>query len=195
MENPIDDTTTASQAADERPPRRRPRTWGERLRSPRWWLRELLAWSLIVLVALVVLAVVGQLRAPDLPRQAPDFALPDLDGNTVRLSDYRGRTVVLNFWATWCPPCRVELPSLVAFAEDNPEIQVLGLSVQSPEAALAKMVEEKGISYPVLIVDGPTAESYRVGALPTTVVVGPDGEVRKAHAGMVFRPHLWLLPR
>ena len=83
--------------------------------AKRWW-RHGLEWIGWFALMVVVIHGVGALRAPSLPEQAPDFRLRDLDGQEVRLSDFRGQTVVLNFWATWCGPCRVEAPSFSPMA-------------------------------------------------------------------------------
>lgn len=164
-------------------------SWGKRL------IRGLRHWILFLALALIAATVVGRLRAPALEGEAPPFTLRNLAGETVSLADFRGRTVVINFWATWCPPCRVELPSFANFARKNPEIAVLGLSVQSPPDDLKKMVDDRGIPYPVLIVDGDTAEAYGVTSLPTTVVITPEGTIRSAHAGVLFSPQLWWMTR
>ncbi|MEM8996387.1 MAG: TlpA disulfide reductase family protein, partial [Acidobacteriota bacterium] len=164
-----------------------------RRRRARRRLRHLGQWVLFVALIFTAFTVVGRLRAPALEGPAPDFALRNLAGETVRLSDFRGQTVVLNFWATWCPPCRVELPSFVRFARKNPDIAVLGLSVQSPPDDLRSAVDERDIPYPVLIVDADTAEAYRVTSLPTTVIITPEGQVRSAHSGVLFGPQLsWM---
>ena len=159
------------------------------------FLNGFLRWLFFVALIFAGFTLIGPLRAPALVGEAPNFALRDLAGQTVQLSDFRGQTVVLNFWATWCPPCRVELPSFIRFARNNPDIAVLGLSVQSPPNDLKKMVTDRDIPYPILIVDGETAEKFRVTSLPTTIVITPDGQVRSAHAGVLFDPQLWWMTR
>ena len=139
--------------------------------------------------------VLGRVRAPDLPAMAPAFALSDLEGGTVALADLEGRTVVLNFWATWCGPCRVEIPSFVRFARDHPEIAVLGVAVDGGAEELRRARDDLGIDYPILLANVATLEAYGVRSLPTTVVVRGDGSVRSAHAGMLFRPQLWWMTR
>ena len=98
------------------------RTIRSRLRSG---LMELLR---LLLVLAVATTIFGRLRAPSQQGTAADFTLPDLQGQPVSLSDLRGREVVLNFWATWCGPCRAELPMLAAWARAHPEVVVLGIS-------------------------------------------------------------------
>ncbi|MDP2313117.1 MAG: TlpA disulfide reductase family protein [Pseudomonadota bacterium] len=152
-----------------------------------------LAFTAAAVVALWV--GVGWLRAPTLPRAAPDFALADLDGGRHTLAELRGQTVVLNFWATWCGPCRMEVPGLSAFARAHPDIPVLGIAVDGEPDALRKAAEDLGIDYLVLRADAETRKAYGVSTLPTTVIVGPDGMVRSAHAGIMIQPHLWWLTR
>ena len=170
------------------------------LEPPRpWWERALrmLGTGIVSVAAIgVLMMVVGRLRAPSLPEQAPAFTVMDLQGHAVSLSDFAGQTVVLNFWATWCGPCRIEAPSFAAFARAHPDVPVLGMAVDGPPHKVRKVARDLGMTYPILQADGPTVEAYRVGALPTTVVVGPDGRVQWVHAGMMFRPQLaWATGR
>lgn len=167
------------------------------LEPPRPWWRRLLGLAGTVLGSLLVVAVVsvgvGRLRAPSLPGEAPPFIAFDLEGNQVSLADYRGRTVVLNFWATWCGPCRYEAPSLASFADAHPDIPVLGLAIDGPPRKVGQVAADIGMTYPVVTVGPRVSDAYKVEQLPTTVVVGPEGQVRWVHAGMMFRPQLaWV---
>ncbi len=151
-----------------------------------------------VTVALLfgALAVFGWARAPQLPERAPDFALSDLDGARVQLSDFAGQTVVLNFWATWCGPCRLEAPTFDAFSRAHPDVPVLGITADGPAAKVRSVAGELGMTYPVLLADPQVLEAYEVQIFPTTVVVSPDGSVRWAHAGLMVRPQLaWATGR
>lgn len=145
-----------------------------------------------MLIGLALMQLVGWLRAPDLPEQAPDFALRGLDGEVVRLSELQGQTVVLNFWATWCGPCRAEIPSFTRFAASHPEVPVFGIATEGGEAELRSAKQRLGIGYPVLMADRATLDAYQISTLPTTVVVGPDGRVKSAHAGILTGPQLSL---
>jgi cytochrome c biogenesis protein CcmG, thiol:disulfide interchange protein DsbE len=154
-----------------------------------------LGWSALqILGALAAVAVASQalgwLRAPSLPEQAPGFALADLDGGVVTLSDLRGRPVLLNFWATWCGPCRIEAPAFSRFASRNPDFVVLGIAADGPAGKLRRAREELGITYTVLQGDAPTLRAYQVGSFPTSVLVGPDGAVAGAHVGLMLDPQL-----
>jgi thiol-disulfide isomerase/thioredoxin len=160
-----------------------------------WWRRAwrpIRDWGSTLLIGAALMHMVGQLRAPDLPAQAPDFALQTLDGETVRLSDLRGQTVVLNFWATWCGPCRMEIPSFTRFAAAHPEVPVLGIATEGSVPELKAAKTKLGIGYPVLRADRATLAAYQIDTLPTTVVVGPDGAVKSAHAGILTGPQLLL---
>lgn len=164
-------------------------TWGRRILR---WGRDLLA---AAAVFLVLSSVLGWLRAPDLPEEAPAFTLRDLDGHVVSLADYRGRTVVLNFWATWCGPCRAEIPAFSRFARKNPEIPVLGIAVDGSVGQLRRAKTDFGIDYPVLVGDADTVSAYGAHTLPTTVVVGPEGQVEAVHVGLMTPPQLWWATR
>jgi thiol-disulfide isomerase/thioredoxin len=172
----------------ETPPER-PKTWRSRLAGI---AKEL---AIAVLLFAVLSTVIGRLRAPDLPEHAPPFTLQNLAGEQVSLADFRGKTVVLNFWATWCAPCRAEIPMISGFAKDNPHIVVLGVSVDGSREQLAKAAPELGIDYPVLVGDKRVQRAYGATTVPTTVVVDPEGRVTTAHVGVIFQPQLWLATR
>ncbi|MEL7059451.1 MAG: TlpA disulfide reductase family protein [Acidobacteriota bacterium] len=148
---------------------------------------------LIVFAGLTLL--LGWLRAPSLPDAAPLFTLPDVEGGAIELASLRGRPVIVNFWATWCPPCRAEIPALSAFARKHPEIVVLGIAVDGEAAELREARRTMGIDYPILRADDATLGAYAVRSLPTTVIVDPDGRVTAAHAGRIYGPQLWWMTR
>jgi peroxiredoxin len=123
-------------------------------------------------------------------KSAPDFTLRSAEGQEVRLSDYRGKkAVILAFWASWCGPCRMEMPSLESFYKKNRQKNVVLLAVsidQNPEAA-REYAREHNLPFPVLIdQDSKTAESYDVEGIPSVFVVDPQGQVRFFHAGADF---------
>nr|MCR5754437.1 TlpA family protein disulfide reductase [Acetatifactor sp.] len=119
---------------------------------------------------------------------APDFTLKDQYGNTHTLSDYRGKIVFLNFWATWCPPCRAELPDIQALHEkyfkmDDPDVVVLGVAFpglgdEQDVAGETRFLEDNGLTYPVLMdEDAELLLPYYITAYPTTFMIDPDGNV------------------
>ena len=112
---------------------------------------------------------------------APDFVLNDLDGRTHRLADYRGRVVFLNVWATWCPPCRMEMPSMERLYRRLRGEDFIMLAINEDEAgaeAVREFVSETGISFPVLLdPQGKVPERYGVTGYPETFVIDRDGRV------------------
>ncbi|MCB9777701.1 MAG: TlpA family protein disulfide reductase [Alphaproteobacteria bacterium] len=155
-------------------------------------LRGLAELLLMVVAAGAVVMIVGRLRAPDLPDGAPDFELTDLDGKEWQLSELRGQPVVLNFWATWCGPCKLEIPAFSDFARENPDVVVLGLATDGREAELRAASKQLGIAYPVIRADAETIAAYGVDTLPTTVIIDADGQVHTAHTGIMLGPQLKL---
>jgi peroxiredoxin len=116
----------------------------------------------------------------------PTFTLPDLDGADVTLSDYRGKVVVLDLWATWCPPCREEIPFLVELYEDlkNEGLVVVGVGLdQGGRNTLAPFVDENGITYPILVGNREVQAAYGVTGIPTTFLIGRDGKISAKHVG------------
>ena len=112
---------------------------------------------------------------------APDFVLTDLQGQTVKLSDLRGKAVVLNFWATWCPPCKQEIPWLVELQKryGGQGLQIVGVSMDDGDPKdVVKFAAENSINYPVLIGEEKVAEQYGgIDYLPTTFYIDRNGVV------------------
>lgn len=124
-----------------------------------------------------------------LPVHAADFALEDLQGKTHRLEDYRGKWVLVNFWATWCPPCLSEIPELDSLHKAHSDLVVIGIAMDSgSRSKVARFVETHGISYPVVIGSRRLSESIgRVDVLPTSYLYAPNGEQVSYQAGDVTR--------
>ena len=131
----------------------------------------------------------------EVDQPAPDFFLRTLNGRSVRLSDYRGKTVVLNFWASWCPPCRREMPDFQTLWEergpsgpDDLVILAVNLLPEDTIAAAEGFVEEFGLTFPMLLDTsrGEVARRYGVQALPATFFIDREGIVRTTALGSVF---------
>jgi len=118
---------------------------------------------------------------------APGFTLPDLEGTPVRLSDFRGKVVLLDFWATWCGPCRMEVPHFKELTEKygGQGFVVLGVALDETGAEVVRpFVQKQDIRYPIVIGDQYTAGRYGgVGALPTTFLLDREGRVVKKYVG------------
>ncbi len=130
------------------------------------------------------------------PDAAPDFTLKLLDGGEFRLSDYRGRPVVLNFWASWCGPCRAEAPVLEnAWQQYRDQgVMFVGIAVQDREEAARAFIKEFGLTYPMgLDVDDRVATLYQITGLPTSVFIDGSGRVRHRWVGAIGKNRLTLL--
>ncbi len=140
------------------------------------------------------LLLAGQAWGVGRPGDVAQLRLPDMQGRIHDLEDYRGRWVVVNFWATWCPPCREEIPELILFheAHDPADAIVLGVNFEEiPHAVLKQFVEEQFITYPVLrSPPHPRTEIGYILALPVTYVVDPQGLIATVHAGPVTAEQL-----
>ncbi len=147
------------------------------------------------LVAQTGSAEAGQLEpAPIAGHPAPDFELPTLAGNTIRLSDYRGKPVVVNFWATWCGPCRSEFPDFQEAAVDNADsLVILGVNSTSVDqvANVPEFLDEYGITFPIVLDEqGDTVDNYRVLGLPTTIFINSDGIINEVFTGPLNKAYI-----
>ncbi|WP_368504848.1 TlpA family protein disulfide reductase [Alkalihalophilus sp. As8PL] len=125
----------------------------------------------------------NQLEQTDL---APDFTLDSLTGEKVSLSDFKGMPVMINFWATWCPPCRAEMPDMESFYQET-DVVILAVNQTGSESsveAVESFTEELGLTFPILLDEkGEAAALYNVQPLPTSVFVNREGEVHHVQVG------------
>lgn len=137
----------------------------------------------------IILGVIAttSLAASDLAGQmAPDFALRSASGENLRLSEYRGDVVMINFWATWCGPCRQEMPLLDELYNRYQRVgfNLLGVNIDDDSRRAMKMIEDLGVSFPILFDDTKeVSKLYQVEAMPVTVIVDREGTVRYVHHG------------
>jgi thiol-disulfide isomerase/thioredoxin len=143
-----------------------------------------------VLVVLLGLALALPAPAQELKRWSggatPPLELVDLEGKQHRLADYRGKAVLVNFWATWCVPCRDEMPSierLRASLEGRP-FAVLAVNLAEPQSRIRGFLEKVPVRFTVLLdSDTKTAKAWQAKLLPATYIIGPDGAIRYRHLG------------
>ncbi len=126
--------------------------------------------------------------APSKGFLAPDFTLTTLDGASITLSDLRGEAVLINLWASWCGPCRAEMPAMQKiherYADQGFHILAVNATNQDSLSSAAAFVEELGVTYPILLdLDGSVSALYQLRALPSTFFVGPDGRITEVIVG------------
>ena len=141
----------------------------------------------ILAVIVLSLFLSGQVQSSvKLQEAAPDFTLKSLEGPNLRLEEYRGQVVLINFWASWCGPCRQEMPILDRLHQryEDTGFAVLGVNVEGEAAPAQEIVDKTNVTFPILIDDGQkVSDMYNLQAMPTTVVVDRDGVVRYIHPG------------
>jgi len=122
------------------------------------------------------------------PVDVPAFTVRDIDGKTISLADLKGKVVLVNFWATWCPPCRAEIPDLVKLQDKyRDKLIVLGISEDEVEPAQVKaFATEQKMNYPIVMATAELRQIFRgVAALPTTFVLDTEGKIQMRHVGML----------
>lgn len=143
------------------------------------------------LAALLALTACGPASGPQAPaaavgQSAPELTLPDLTGKKTTLSSFRGKVVLLDFWATWCDPCREELPALIklhrSFAAQG--VSLVGVAMDVDGASVvAPFVNKWAIPYPILLSEGPSVPGYRIIGIPLALLLSRDGVVLKQYLG------------
>ncbi|HUI90271.1 MAG TPA: TlpA disulfide reductase family protein [Anaerolineales bacterium] len=133
-------------------------------------------------------ATAGQIPAPQRGFLAPEFKLETSQGQSIALTDYRGKAVLVNLWATWCPPCRAEMPTIEKVYQEfqNQGLVVLGVNstIQDDPAAIAPFVKQYDLTFPILLdVNGEASDLYEIRSLPTSFFIGRDGIIKEVVVG------------
>ena len=164
------------------------------------WVFVCLAASVIGILAYTGALPIGQTGSmgPDAESEgikideiAPDFTLQNSAGETVRLSDLRGKSVVINFWATWCGPCVREMPALQRYQDKYPDFVLLGIDEGEKAEEVRKFTDKMKITYQILVDEkGTVANLYKVMIMPTTYFVDKDGVILARHFGYMGEEQL-----
>ena len=124
-----------------------------------------------------------------------DFTLQDLEGKPISLSDYKGKVVFIDFWATWCPPCRLSIPYVEKLYEqykDNEDFVVLGINLEESKEDITKFMKKQKMNYPVLLSDKKVISNYKIASIPRFFLIDRNGEIYNKYVG--FAPgveQLW----
>jgi peroxiredoxin len=179
----------------------KPRTTrGAQTRLNPWFYASIGLAAMLILSGVILLSVMkeppssGQVVPDQLVTPAagdivaPDFDLKTVDGQTVKLSDYRGQVVLLNTWATWCPPCRAEMPQLEAYYREHQDQGFVVVAVNSEESSetVAAFLQSQDFTFPVVLdPEGTVMSRYEVRALPTSFFIDRKGVVRGMWTGQL----------
>lgn len=141
----------------------------------------------VVVAGLIVGWIVrsGPTEIAQIGQPAPEFSVEVFDGATFTLSEARGTPVVVNLWASWCPPCREEIPDISAFAEAHPEVRVIGVAVEDSERSAREFAAEIGASYPLAMGTTGFEDAYPNLGLPATYIIDSNGTITDVFNGIV----------
>jgi len=144
--------------------------------------------AIVVAALLIAGAITLRHRGPSRigsSKVAPDFSLTDLSGRPLRLSDYRGKIVILDFWATWCQPCKEEIPRLIELQNKYPQhLQMIGISMDDDDKPVRAFQQQYKMNYPVAVGSAHLADQYGgVLGLPITFVIDGQGQIVSRHVG------------
>jgi peroxiredoxin len=161
-------------------------------------MNALRRWTVAVLLLLVAVTAACPVTEPrhesGPPPMAPDFELRRIDGQLIRLAELRGSVVILDFWATWCGPCEVQMPVLDALWRDRDgrnDPMIIGLSVDTdPVAEVAEWVAARELTYPIAMASQDLAMRFGVFGYPTLLIIDPEGRIHKRHIGVLSRPEI-----
>ena len=149
-------------------------------------MNRMLTGAVVLILASVLLIAGCSSATPQVGKQAPDFQLPNLEGQAISLSDFQGKPVFLNFWATWCPPCRFEMPLIQAIFKESADTGLIVLAIDIGEAPsrVKDYIQSGNFSFPVLLdTNQDVALEYNIRAIPTTFLIDKDGIIQVIKVG------------
>lgn len=141
---------------------------------------------LVVSLLLALIAATGTVTAKEMSGKAKDFTLPSRSGENVRLAELQGEVVLVNFWASWCGPCRKELPKLEEMHQKYKDlgVTILGINIDETRELSQKLLKDVEVNFPVLYDhDSEVAEPYNIQAMPSTFIIDKSGNFRYLHLG------------
>lgn len=161
-----------------------------------------LIYTVVILVVIAVFFIVNNSRKE--PEQGPyppnykgvseNIELTSTEGNKIKLSDYRGKAVILDFWATWCPPCRKGIPDLISLKNDfkGKNVEIIGISMdQETKPDVVPFIKQYGINYPVVYYDPTVLSSFgNIESIPTTYIIDKDGKIISSYVGLTDKANL-----
>jgi peroxiredoxin len=159
-------------------------------KQTRYWLRRVLFLVMAGLVAFALYQSMNQGKQKGLEegQSAPDFTLKTLDGKELKLSDLRGKGVLLNFWASWCKPCREEMPAIQSVYEKyrGKGFVVVGVNIAETEVAVQGFTHQLELTFPVVLDrDRKVTRLYQIGPIPSSLFIGPDGKIQRKVSGQM----------
>jgi peroxiredoxin len=151
-----------------------------------YWVRRILLVAMIGLIGFAFYRMMGQGAAPEVGDSAPSFALTTLAGEKSRLADLQGKAVVLNFWATWCEPCRREMPAMQTMYEKYKEqgLEIVAVNMAETEIAVSAFAQQYGFTFPIWMdKEQEAVQLYGIGPIPTTFFIDATGMIRQKATG------------
>lgn len=147
----------------------------------------ILRWTgVLTLIALFAMAILNEKSGVAKGVHAPPILGVDLQGQKVALHDFKGRPAVVNFWGTWCPPCRAELPEFVrAYEKVKADVDFYGIASESPAPQVQEMAKRLHITYKLILPYDEVLQAYKIRSFPTTFIIDPSGTIVRTHNGMV----------
>ncbi|MCK6613905.1 MAG: TlpA family protein disulfide reductase [Ignavibacteriaceae bacterium] len=151
-------------------------------------MKKALMTVLVLFISAAMYFSVSDTQAVQLKgKKAPDFSLKDLNGKVVKLSDFKNKIVIIDFWATWCGPCRKGIPDLVSLQKTyGKDVVIIGITVDDDLAEVPPFAQKYGINYPVLYADRKVIKDYGgIDAIPTSFIVDKKGNIVDKHVGLI----------